>query len=83
MRDGESAKEEISFMGKIIDKNWTIAQVLQEYPETRSIFEDYGFMCLACPSSQLESLELGTRLHGIDPDEFVGALNERVSKASS
>ncbi len=66
-------------MDKTIDKNWTIAQVLEAYPETRDVFVEYGFMCLGCPSSTLESLELGTRLHGIDTNNFVDALNERVS----
>jgi hybrid cluster-associated redox disulfide protein len=70
-------------MSKVVDKSWTIAQVLQSYPEAREVFMQYGFMCLECPSSSLESLELGTRLHGIDTGEFIDALNQRLAEAKS
>lgn len=68
---------------KAISKDWTIAQVLQSYPEARQVFMEYGFMCLECPSSSLESLELGTRLHGIDTGEFVDTLNQRLAAGNS
>ncbi len=70
-------------MEKTIDKNWTIAQVLQTYPAARNVFTEWGFMCVDCPSSSLESLELGTRLHGIDTNEFLTALNQRVQTAAN
>lgn len=70
-------------MNKVIDEKWTIAQVLSAYPETRETFLDWGIMCLECPSATMESLELGTRLHGIETQSFIDALNKKVNEKNS
>ena len=59
-----------------INKNMTIAQVLQIDRETAPIFMQFGMHCLGCPASSGESIEQAAMVHGIDVDALVDALNE-------
>ncbi len=41
-----------------------------------------GMHCLGCPSSQMETIEEAAAVHGIDADELVKTLNEKLAEAS-
>ncbi len=59
-----------------INKDMTIAQVLQIDQETASIFMQYGMHCLGCPAASGETIEQASMAHAIDVDELVAALNK-------
>ena len=42
-----------------------------------------GMHCLGCPSSQMETIEEAAAVHGIDADELVQMLNERITASSA
>lgn len=63
-----------------INKNMTIAEVLQKHPETVPTFQEYGMHCLGCPSATGESLERAAAVHGFDVNELLDALNQVVTK---
>jgi hybrid cluster-associated redox disulfide protein len=63
-------------MGQIT-KDMTMGYIVKEYPQTVQVFQRYGMGCLSCPTAQLESLEKGAMLHGLD----VSALLEELNKA--
>ncbi len=42
-----------------------------------------GMHCLGCPSSQMETIEQATVVHGVDADELVKALNERLAASAA
>ena len=42
-----------------------------------------GMHCLGCPSSQMESLEEASMVHGIDCDRLVGAINEYLEQKNA
>lgn len=37
-----------------------------------------GMHCLGCPASQMETIEQAAAVHGVDADELVKALNEKL-----
>ena len=63
-----------------ISKDMGIIDVIQSYPETIEVFQKYGFGCIGCAAARFENLEAGAKVHGIDPDEMVAAMNEILEK---
>lgn len=62
----------------MITKDMIIGEVIQEHPELVRTFFSNGMMCIGCPASQGESIEAASRVHGIDCDVLVAALNEAL-----
>ena len=42
-----------------------------------------GMHCLGCPSSQMETIGEAAAVHGIDADELVNTLNEKLAAAQA
>ncbi|MDI6715767.1 MAG: DUF1858 domain-containing protein [Actinomycetota bacterium] len=62
----------------IITKDMSIAECVEQYPETVDVFQRYGLACFGCAVSRLENIEQGAALHGIDPNVLVAELNDVV-----
>ncbi|NLN97949.1 MAG: DUF1858 domain-containing protein [Eubacteriaceae bacterium] len=62
-------------MAEKINRKMSIVEIVQTYPDTVPVFQNYGMGCLGCVAAQFETLEEGCLVHGIDPDELVRALN--------
>lgn len=52
-----------------------IGDVLQNHPNAEEILSSFGFHCLYCPCSQMESLEEACAVHEVDVNEVLKALN--------
>ncbi len=61
-----------------ITKDMTMGYIVKEFPQTVPVFMAKGMGCLSCPTAQLESLEKGAALHGLDINELLKELNEAV-----
>ena len=57
-------------------KEMTIGEVVRNYPESVEILFSFGMGCVGCPSAQAETIEEACKVHGIDVDEVIKALNE-------
>jgi len=62
-----------------IEKSDIISEVLRKYPETAEVFMSFGMHCLGCPTATGEAIEQAVMVHGIDLDEMMKALNEKVN----
>ena len=58
------------------NKNTQIGELLEVAPEKAEILLQVGMHCLGCPASQMETLEQGAQVHGVDVDVLVEALNK-------
>ncbi|MEZ4812703.1 MAG: DUF1858 domain-containing protein [Caldisericia bacterium] len=56
----------------------TLGDVIKNWPETAEVFFQFGLHCIGCHISAFESVKDGAAAHGVNPDELVKALNERV-----
>ena len=65
-----------------ITKEMGIMDIVQDHPETLEIFAKYGMGCIGCAAARFENLEAGAKVHGIDVDEMVNAMNEIIEKSS-
>ena len=52
-----------------------ISYVLENHPQAEEILTSFGFHCLYCPCSQMETLEEACDVHGIDVEEVIQKLN--------
>lgn len=66
--------KEVSNMN--IMKDMTIGQVLKANPNAARILMSFGMGCIGCPSSQAETLEEASMVHGIDISKLLEALNQ-------
>ena len=66
-------------MGKIT-KDMGIIDIVQAHPEVLEVFARYDMGCIGCAAARFENLEAGARVHGIDVDEMVDAMNEIIEK---
>ena len=67
-------------MRNLITKDMLIGQLAEEYPALVDVLiEDYGFHCIGCGMSSVETLEQGAAVHGMTNKEIktmVDNLNE-------
>jgi hybrid cluster-associated redox disulfide protein len=62
-------------MAPKITKDMTIYDVLQMNPGAAKVFARFGLDCGECLGAASESIEQGTRGHGLDSEEILKALN--------
>lgn len=62
-----------------INKEMTIAQVLDIDENTAPIFLEFGMHCLGCPVSRGETLDEAAAVHGINVDDLVESLNQYLA----
>ena len=63
-----------------ITKKIKFSDLLQKYPKAIELLMQKGMHCISCPMAQQETLEQGCEAHGLNPDEIVKELNEKLDK---
>ncbi len=66
-----------------IKKNMTLGEVLTKYPEIAEVLAKYGFHCVGCPATFMETVEQGAKVHGITGkklEKLLKEMNDAVSK---
>jgi len=61
-----------------ITKDMTIQEVVENNPETIRVFLEHGLHCVGCSVARFENIEQGAMAHGIDVDNLMKDLNEKV-----
>ncbi|MCK5743877.1 MAG: DUF1858 domain-containing protein [Caldisericia bacterium] len=57
----------------------TLGNVIKEWPGTAEVFFQFGLHCIGCHISAYESVADGAKAHGVNPEELVKALNEKIA----
>ena len=65
-----------------VSKDMGIMDIVTQYPETLEVFAQFGMGCIGCAAAHFENLEAGAKVHGIDVDEMVNAMNDIIEKKS-
>ena len=63
-----------------VTKDMGIMDIVTAHPESLEIFAKFGMGCIGCAAARFENLEAGAKVHGIDPDEMIAAINEIIEK---
>ena len=70
-------------MEQTINKEMTIAEVVQKSPQTVEVFLRHGLMCFGCAIARFENIEQGAVAHGIDVPVLITDLNAAVPRPSN
>jgi hybrid cluster-associated redox disulfide protein len=62
-----------------VTKDTKIGELLQLDTDVSPILLSIGMHCLGCPASQMETIEEAAAVHGVDVDELVAALNNKIA----
>jgi len=65
-------------MATKITKDIGFTELLEKHPESVEVLMDSGMHCIGCPAAMFETLEQGAMGHGIDVDELVDKINEKL-----
>ncbi len=63
---------------KKINKDMTIAQVLEYGENMQDVLMGFGMHCFTCPCALAETLQEAAEVHEIDVDFLVEKLNEQI-----
>jgi len=59
----------------MIIKDLTIGEVIRMKEDAPQILMSFGMGCVGCPSSQSESIEDASKVHGLNLEQLLEALN--------
>ena len=67
-------------MKNYVNEKTLIGEIVREYPESAEVLFGIGMHCLGCPASQAESLDDACAVHGVNAEEVVRAINEKIAE---
>jgi hybrid cluster-associated redox disulfide protein len=69
----------------MLTKETIIADILDmDYaPDIIPLFKAIGMHCLGCAAASNETIEEACMVHGVDPEEFLDAVNSVISEVSA
>ena len=63
-----------------VTEDMLTGDVVLKYPEAAIALMECGMGCVSCPASAMESLKDASMVHGLDPDEVIRYVNERLAE---
>jgi hybrid cluster-associated redox disulfide protein len=63
-----------------VTKETKIGELLQLDKDVSPILFSIGMHCLGCPASQGETIEEAAMVHGVNADELVNAINQKLAE---
>jgi hypothetical protein len=67
-------------MSKKIDRNMTVKEVLDQYPETAKVFKKHNLLIVGKSCGPHEPMAFFTKAHGVDYDQFAQELEAAISE---
>lgn len=62
----------------MITRHMTIADILSSYPQTITVFREFGLSCQECQIADFEEIEHGAGVHHIDVEVLLRELNRAI-----
>lgn len=66
-----------------ITKNMTLGDIISKHPESAAVIMKYGLHCIGCHVAAWETLEQGSKAHGLDDaqiEQMVKDVNAEIEK---
>lgn len=63
-----------------VTKDTKIGELLQLDKDVSPILFSIGMHCLGCPASQMETIAEAAMVHGVDADELIKAINDKLAE---
>ena len=63
-----------------ISKKTLIGEIVNNHPEAIEVLLASGMHCLGCPASQAESLEDACSVHGLDAEQVLASVLQKIAE---
>ena len=63
---------------ELITKNMLLSEVIEKYPDIAVILTGYGLHCVGCHFSNIDTIESGAKIHGLN-DEVIEMMLKDVN----
>ena len=67
-------------MTKHIDRNMTVKEVLDQYPETAKVFKEHNLLIVGKSCGPHEPMAFFTKAHGVEYEQFANELEAAISE---
>lgn len=67
-------------VGEFVTKEMFVAEAVAKYPEAIEVFSEYGLHCIGCFASELDTVESGAKVHGINVEHLLHDVNKHIGK---
>ncbi|HMK52892.1 MAG TPA: hypothetical protein VK551_10345, partial [Thermodesulfobacteriota bacterium] len=67
-------------MAKHIDRNMTVKEVLDQYPETAKVFKKNNLLIVGKSCGPHEPMAFFTKAHGVEYEQFAEELEQTISE---
>src|SRR3989344_5670624 len=67
---------------EFVTKDMFVADAVSKYPESVDVFSKYGLHCIGCFASQLDTVESGAKVHGINVEHLLYDVNKHIGKSA-
>jgi hybrid cluster-associated redox disulfide protein len=67
----------------LITEKMSILEVVEQYPQTITVFRNHGMGCLGCSAARFENIEQGATAHGINITTLITELNKAIESSDS
>lgn len=67
------------FSSQAVTGDMIMGDILRKYPETAPALMECGMHCLGCPSSQMESLADACMVHGLNVEDVLKSVNDKIN----
>jgi hybrid cluster-associated redox disulfide protein len=74
----KEVKNKVSKKKLSITKKMTFTEVMEKSPEAAQVLFGKGMHCVGCGMAGFETIEQGAIMHGIDADELVKEMNNKI-----
>ncbi len=81
-RNKKTAKRIAPPLKEFVTKDMFVADAVSAYPESIEVFSKYGLHCIGCFASQLDTVESGARVHGINVEHLLYDVNKHIGKGA-
>ncbi len=83
MNTTQETKSPVTQKITVVTKDTKVFDIVDQYPETLQVFLDFGFSQMANPvmrntMGRVASIEMATKMHNVDMDKFLKALNDKI-----
>ena len=63
-----------------VTEDMLTGDIVLKYPEAAIALMECGMGCVSCPASAAECLRDAAMVHGLDPEEVINYVNERLAQ---
>lgn len=67
----------------LVDRRWTVAELLALYPQAASVFNRHAMACVGCDLSRFDTLAMVAATYGLSWEAFAAELAEALSSAQA